>query len=112
MQQRSEKASRRRRLIGKAPLRKRISPKRACENAHQFPMGKVKGGAQKTSLCYGYVSIPYGKGKVTNTLEVFRQCMYQFPMGKVKSRGMDVVILDHQYQFPMGKVKRKTIKMW
>ena len=37
---------------------------RAYENAHQFPMGKVKGGAQKTSLCYGYVSIPYGKGKV------------------------------------------------
>ena len=37
-----------------------------------------------------------------------RATPYQFPMGKVKSRGMDVVILDHQYQFPMGKVKLTT----
>ena len=42
MQQRSEKTSRRRRLIGKAPLRKRIGSKRAYDHAHQFPMGKVK----------------------------------------------------------------------
>ena len=43
MQQRSEKASRRRRLIGKAPLRKRKSQSVRMITAHQFPMGKVKG---------------------------------------------------------------------
>ena len=63
MQQRSEKASRRRRLIGKAPLRKRISPKRAYESRTSIPYGKGKDRKDTGRRALLWVSIPYGKGK-------------------------------------------------
>ena len=85
-QQRSEKASRRRKLIGKAPLRKRISPKRACKNAHQFPMGKVKSNPTRAFSADCFVSIPYGKGKVEHARKNCPLIFVSIPYGKGKAR--------------------------
>ena len=84
MQQRSEKASRRRRLIGKAPLQKRISPKRAYDNRTSIPYGKGK----DVWVCDGMrtvkVSIPYGKGKVILSIIIATTAVISIPYGKGK----------------------------
>ena len=72
-------------------------------------MGKVKDmSADQKSQKKGFVSIPYGKGKVTVALLfALSLLVYQSPMGKVKLvlRFIFLHFLFLTYQSPMGKVK-------
>ena len=72
--------------MGKVKEWKEKYPDRVTE--YQFPMGKVKG--LKQDMCpikrANKVSIPYGKGKVSNKKANIAMIIvgYQSPMGKVK----------------------------
>ena len=69
-------------------------------------MGKVKIGLQIFVAPDVVVSIPYGKGKVLQSLLLSSTSIVSIPYGKGKAICIALNLWQwYKYQFPMGKVK-------